>query len=218
MNALWCSVQIKLGPNLVLWQIRLVLSEAVPRRCLRLALKVNVFLQKNGRFFMIFDRTSWSTTVTKDPYCTYIYNIIIYTYRNYTVIIVISCLPGLYFVHRVLQSCVARHLPHQHIWNISTFSVIAQGSLMLCGYPLPSLNMAGVACQVKKCNLFSHSDTTSSKLATSPVSLLPWIHWAWEGIKEIQAATPQDYHTKGYQGPGGRLACFSRERLSEGFF
>jgi hypothetical protein len=46
MNALWCSVQIKLGPNLVLWQTRLVLSEAVPRRCLRLALKVNLFLQK----------------------------------------------------------------------------------------------------------------------------------------------------------------------------
>lgn len=50
MNALWCSVQIKLGPNLVLWQTRLVLSEAVPRRCLRLALKINLFLQKNGRF------------------------------------------------------------------------------------------------------------------------------------------------------------------------
>ena len=171
-DALWCSVQIKLGPNLVLWQTRLVLSEAVPRRCLRLALKVNLFLQKmDDVWWFSIEPVEAPRSPRIHIIHLYIY-IIIYTYiENYTVI---SCLPGLYFVHRVLQNCVVRHLPHQHIWNISTFSVIAKGSLMLCGYPLPSLNMAGVACQGKKMQAaqpLRHHFLKACHLACEPSSL-----------------------------------------------
>ena len=75
-------------------------------------------------------------------------------------LIVISSLPGLYFVHKVCKA--ALFLPDQHMCNISPVSISAQNSLMSCGYPLPSLNMAGAACQVRNRKPLSHSANPQS--------------------------------------------------------